>query len=57
MFFCDIGLQKSWFFRDFPTLDGSDFYSSPRGDLDTPLYEKKTESKRQNFWRGKGGSP
>jgi hypothetical protein len=46
------------FFRDFPTLDGSDFYSSPRGDLDTPLYEKKNKIEKTKFlaWE-RGGVP
>ena len=55
-FFCPIGLQKTWFFRDFPTWDQSDFYNTPRGDLDTPLYKKK-KSKKNFFLLGKGGCP
>ncbi len=50
-------LQKTWFFRDYPTLDGSDFYSTSRGDLDTPLYKNKNKSKKKIFGLGKGGSP
>ena len=52
-----MGLQKTWFFRDFPTLGGSDFYSTHRGDLDTSLHEKKQKSKKSFFGSGKGGVP
>ena len=50
-----MGLQKTWFFRDFSALDGSDFYSAPRGNLDTPLYRKNPKSKKKIFWLRKGG--
>jgi hypothetical protein len=36
-------------------LDGSDFYSTSRGDLDTPLYNKKQKSKKKIFGLRKGG--
>ena len=54
-FFYHIGLQKTWFFRDFPTWDRPDFYNTPRGDLDTPLYKIKKKSKKNFFLLGKGG--
>ena len=47
--------KKTWFFRDFPTWDGSDIYSTPRGDLDRPLYEILKKSKKTFFLLGKGG--
>ncbi len=49
--------QKTWFFRDFPTLDGSRIYSTPREDLDGPLHKRKTKSEKKNFGLGKGGLP
>jgi hypothetical protein len=48
IFFLSHRFPKILVFRDFPTLDGSDFYSISRGDLDTPLYISK------NFGLGKG---
>jgi hypothetical protein len=49
------GLQKTWFSRDFPTWDGSDFYSRTRGDLDGSLHEIKKQLKKKFFLPGKGG--
>ena len=56
--FLRFGLWKTRFFRDFQTLDGSDFYSTSRGDLDTPFYKKKQKSKKIIFlaWE-RGGGP
>ena len=50
-----ICLQNTCFFRDLATLDGSDFYSTHRVDLDTPLHDKKTKTKKKIFWSRKGG--
>ena len=36
-----MGLQKTWFFRDFPALDGSDFYSIDILHHNITLYLKK----------------
>jgi len=47
--------KKTWFFRDSPTLDGSDFYSTHRGDLDTPLHEKKKIEKKIFLVQERGG--
>ncbi len=41
--------QKTWFFRDFPILNGSSFYSTPREDLDAPLHKRK---KKFSAWEG-----
>ncbi len=38
-------------------MDGSDFYRTSRGDLDTPLYNKKRKSKKKIFGLGRGGGP
>ena len=44
-----MSLKKASFSNTFPTLDGSDFSSTHRGDLDTSLHEKK-----KVFGSGKG---
>jgi len=38
-----------------PTLDGSDFYSTHRGNLDTPLHEKKIGKKIFFLAQERGG--
>ena len=50
--------QKTWFFRDFLTLDGSRIYSTLREDLDGPLHKRKKKSEKKKFsgWE-RGGVP
>ena len=55
-FFLHISLETG-FSRDFPTLDGSDFYSTRRRDRDTPFHEKKENIEKNIFGSGKGGGP
>ena len=38
---CHIGLQKTWFSRDFPTSNGSDFYSIDIQHHNITFYLKK----------------